>query len=197
MPPLYFCEKSEVSMHTFPFRLPALRDAALFAALAAGMVLFNFALPQREPAAFFLLWAAFVLLHAYAAATCAYLAASAVFLLLGSDAVLPCAGGDPAACVRTVRTAEKTARRLAARDRRSRPTALPLPVPACGLRPVPLPRSRTKSCPVRVFLAGKRACGGRTERDSARAEMPPERRAACRSRLFMAHPRHGDLRVAG
>lgn len=67
-------------MHTFPFRLPALRDAALFAALAAGMVLFNFALPQREPAAFFLLWAAFVLLHAYAAATCAYLVASAVFL---------------------------------------------------------------------------------------------------------------------
>ena len=59
---------------------PSLRAAVTLFALTAAMVLLNFALPQREPAAFLLLWAAYTVLHAYAAASVAYLAASAVFL---------------------------------------------------------------------------------------------------------------------
>ncbi len=59
---------------------PSLRAAVTLFALTAAMVLLNFALPQREPAAFLLLWAAYTVLHAYASASVAYLAASAVFL---------------------------------------------------------------------------------------------------------------------
>lgn len=67
-------------MRHFPVRLPSLRTAALFLALAAGMAVMNFALPQREPAAFLLMWAAFAVLRVRLAASAAYLAASAVFL---------------------------------------------------------------------------------------------------------------------
>lgn len=67
-------------MRHFPVRLPSLRTAALFLALAAGMAVMNFAFPQREPAAFLLMWAAFAVLRVRLAASAAYLAASAVFL---------------------------------------------------------------------------------------------------------------------
>ena len=80
MPPLYFCEKTEVNMRHFSLRLPSARTAGAFCALAAGMVLLNFALPQQEPAAFLLLWATFTVLRAYVAGTICYLGASAVFL---------------------------------------------------------------------------------------------------------------------
>lgn len=80
MPPLYFCEKTEVNMRHFSLRLPSARTAGAFCALAAGMVLLNFALPQQEPAAFLLLWATFTVLRAYVAGTICYLGASVVFL---------------------------------------------------------------------------------------------------------------------
>ena len=67
-------------MRHFSLRLPSLRAAGAFFALAAGMALLNFALPQREPAAFLLLWAACAALRACLAGAAAYLAASAVFL---------------------------------------------------------------------------------------------------------------------
>ena len=53
---------------------------ARFFVLGAAMALFNFALPQREPAAFALLFAAFGVLNAPFSASAAYLAASAVCL---------------------------------------------------------------------------------------------------------------------
>ena len=67
-------------MRHFSLRLPSARTAGAFCALAAGMVLLNFALPQQEPAAFLLLWATFTVLRAYVAGTICYLGASAVFL---------------------------------------------------------------------------------------------------------------------
>ena len=67
-------------MRHFPLRLPSVRTVATFCALTAGMALLNFALPQREPAAFLLLWAACCVFRAYLAGTLAYLLSSAVFL---------------------------------------------------------------------------------------------------------------------
>ena len=67
-------------MRHFSFRRPRLRDIAAFLALSAGMAVLNFALPQREPAAFLALWATFAVFRAYLAGSLAYLAASAAFL---------------------------------------------------------------------------------------------------------------------
>ena len=67
-------------MRISSLRFPSLRALVRFLALGAGMTLMNFALPQREPAAFLLLWAACTVLHAPFSASAAYLAASAAAL---------------------------------------------------------------------------------------------------------------------
>ena len=62
------------------FRLPNIKTLLFYAALAAGMVFFNFALPQKEPISFALFYAALVCGRDQFACGAVYLASSAVFL---------------------------------------------------------------------------------------------------------------------
>ena len=61
-------------MRPIPFRLPSAKAALFFAALAGSMFFFNFALPQREPASFAVLYAALACGRNPVAASAAYLA---------------------------------------------------------------------------------------------------------------------------
>lgn len=76
-------------MRPIPFRLPSAKAALFFAALAGSMFFFNFALPQREPASFAVLYAALACGRNPFAASAAYLLASAAFL--SPEASLCCA----------------------------------------------------------------------------------------------------------
>ena len=62
------------------FRLPTPRSVLFFCALAVAMVLVNLALPQREPVAFLLLYAALVCGRNPYAVACAYLLSSVAVL---------------------------------------------------------------------------------------------------------------------
>ena len=62
------------------FRLPTPRSVLFFCALAVAMVLVNLALPQREPVAFLLLYAALVCGRNPYAVACAYLLSSVAAL---------------------------------------------------------------------------------------------------------------------
>ena len=70
-------------MRRFSLRLPAPKSALFFLALTAGMVFLSFALPQREPLSFAVLYAAVACGRNLFAVCGAYLLASAAFLSLG------------------------------------------------------------------------------------------------------------------
>ena len=69
-------------MRRIPLRLPAAKSVLVFCALAASMLFFNFALPQKEPLSFAVIYAALACGRNPFASAAAYAIASAAFLSL-------------------------------------------------------------------------------------------------------------------
>ena len=69
-------------MRRIPLRLPAAKSVLVFCALAASMLFFNFALPQKEPLSFAVFYAALACGRNPFASAAAYAIASAAFLSL-------------------------------------------------------------------------------------------------------------------
>ena len=69
-------------MRRIPLRLPAAKSVLVFCALAASMLFFNFALPQKEPLSFAVFYAALACGRNLFASAAAYAIASAAFISL-------------------------------------------------------------------------------------------------------------------